>query len=46
MLIWQVEAAMRKWATAYVYSMLGTDVATVGTVDMWLYRCAVTSFCF
>lgn len=35
----QVEAAMRKWSNAYVYGMLGTDVATVGTVDMWLYRC-------
>ena len=35
----QVEAAMRKWATCYVFGMLGTDVATVGTVDMWLYRC-------
>ena len=30
---------MRKWSTAQVYGMLGTDVATIGTVDMWLYRC-------
>lgn len=37
----QVEAAMKKWSTAYVYGMLGTDVATVGTVDMWLYRCGI-----
>jgi hypothetical protein len=27
------------YSTAFVYGMLGTDVATVGTVDMWLYRC-------
>lgn len=37
-LLLQVEAAMKNWATAYVYGMLGTDVATVGTMDMWLYR--------
>ena len=33
---------MRKYSTAYVFGMLGTDIATVGTVDMWLYRCAIT----
>lgn len=34
----QVEASLKKWGKAYVYSMLANDVATVGTVDMWLYR--------
>lgn len=35
----QLEASLKKWGTAYVYGVLEADVATVGTVDMWLYRC-------
>ncbi len=34
----QVIKSVRKFGDTYIYGLLSSDKAVVGTVDMWLYR--------